>query len=58
MEITEKRERGLVTTLLPAFIIMGVAFAMVIIVYGVDSIIPGLHDAFHDLRHVIGIPCH
>lgn len=58
MERTEKRERGLVDVLLPALIIMGIAFSMVIIAYGVDSVIPGVHDAFHDFRHVIGMPCH
>lgn len=58
MERTEKREKGLLDTLLPALIIMGVAFAMVIIAYGVDSLVPGVHDAFHDFRHTIGMPCH
>jgi cobalt transporter subunit CbtB len=50
-------EKGKVA-LWPALIIAGVAFSLVIIVYGVDSIAPGVHDAFHDFRHVIGMPCH
>lgn len=44
--------------LLPSLIVFGVAFALVVIVYGLDSIAPGVHDVFHDFRHVIGIPCH
>ncbi|MEE8484428.1 MAG: CbtB domain-containing protein [Nitrospinota bacterium] len=36
----------------------GIAFALLIIVYGIDSIAPGAHDAFHDFRHVVGMPCH
>ncbi|MBI5286872.1 MAG: CbtB-domain containing protein, partial [Deltaproteobacteria bacterium] len=30
----------------------------VIIAYGVESVVPGVHDAFHDFRHVIGMACH
>jgi len=33
-------------------------FSIVVIAYGIDAVIPGIHDAFHDFRHVIGIPCH
>ena len=33
-------------------------FSIIVISYGVDAIVPGIHDAFHDFRHVIGIPCH
>ncbi len=31
---------------------------MIIVVYGVDAAIPGVHDTFHDFRHSIGIQCH
>lgn len=58
METTINREAGVWKTLLPALLIAGVAFAMVIIAYGIDSAVPGVHDAFHDFRHVIGISCH
>jgi len=34
------------------------AAAMVTIAYGVETVAPGVHDAFHDFRHVIGMPCH
>ncbi len=44
--------------LLFSVIALGVAVLMVIIVYGIDSVIPGAHDVFHDFRHSIGIQCH
>ncbi len=31
---------------------------MIIVVYGVDAAMPGVHDMFHDFRHSIGIQCH
>lgn len=34
------------------------AFALVIISFGLDSVVPGAHDTFHDFRHVIGMACH
>jgi len=43
---------------LPALVLFAMAFAMVVVVYGMDSIAPGVHDAFHDFRHTIGMPCH
>jgi cobalt transporter subunit CbtB len=44
--------------LVPALILVGAAVAMVVVFYGVDSIAAGAHDAFHDFRHTIGMPCH
>lgn len=40
--------------------LLAVVFAavMVTIAYGVETVAPGVHDAFHDFRHVIGMPCH
>lgn len=35
-----------------------IACAMVVVAYGMESVAPGVHDAFHDFRHVIGMPCH
>ncbi|MBI3398958.1 MAG: CbtB-domain containing protein [Deltaproteobacteria bacterium] len=58
MERIISREGGLLETLLPALVIVSFAFAMVVIAYGFDSIAPGVHDAFHDFRHTIGMPCH
>jgi cobalt transporter subunit CbtB len=58
MELIFEKEKGLLKTLWPATLIFGIALAMVIIVYGIESIAPGVHDAFHDFRHVIGMPCH
>ncbi|MBI5192456.1 MAG: CbtB-domain containing protein [Nitrospirae bacterium] len=51
-------EKGLRSILYPVLIIAFVSFAMVAIVYGMDSVVPGVHDAFHDFRHTIGMPCH
>lgn len=45
-------------TLRLALLLAGAAFAMVVIVYGMDSIVKGAHDVFHDFRHVAGFPCH
>jgi cobalt transporter subunit CbtB len=58
MEKVFTNETSLVRALLPAVLIVGLAFSLVIISYGLDSIVPGVHDAFHDFRHVIGMPCH
>ena len=58
MEKVVVGEQSLRKVLLPSLIVFGVAFALVVIVYGLDSIAPGVHDVFHDFRHVIGIPCH
>lgn len=44
--------------LLPALVVVGLAFAMVVIAFGMEAIAPGVHDTFHDFRHVIGMPCH
>lgn len=44
--------------LLPAIFIAFMAFSLVVIVYGLDTVAHGVHDTFHDFRHVIGMPCH
>lgn len=41
-----------------AIAVVGLAFALCVMVYGMESIAPGVHDAFHDFRHTIGMPCH
>ncbi|HLC18934.1 MAG TPA: CbtB-domain containing protein [Thermodesulfobacteriota bacterium] len=52
-------EKGLlVNTLVPALVLFGIAFMMVVIAYGMESVVHGVHDMFHDFRHVIGMPCH
>ncbi|MBI5888913.1 MAG: CbtB-domain containing protein [Deltaproteobacteria bacterium] len=48
----------LLKTVLPALIIAGLAFTMVTMTYGWDSVARGAHDTFHDFRHTIGMPCH
>jgi len=58
MERVIKGEQSLWRALLPALIVVAVAFAMVVIAYGMESVAPGVHDAFHDFRHTIGMPCH
>jgi hypothetical protein len=41
MERVFTNETSLVRALLPAFLIVGLAFSLVIISYGLDSIVPG-----------------
>lgn len=48
----------LLKTLLPAAVVVGLAFTMVVIAYGMENVAKGVHDAFHDFRHTIGMPCH
>ncbi|MBI5588558.1 MAG: CbtB-domain containing protein [Deltaproteobacteria bacterium] len=57
MERINEREAFL-KALLPVLVVVGMAFAMVVIAYGMESVAPGVHDTFHDFRHVIGMPCH
>ncbi len=52
------KEKGLMGVLLPVAILLLVAFAMITVVYGLDTIVSGAHDVFHDFRHTIGFPCH
>lgn len=58
MEQVIEKERSLTKSLLSALLILGTVFSLVVIVYGLDAAVPGVHDAFHDFRHVIGMPCH
>lgn len=44
--------------MLAAVIIGGLFFSMLVISYGMDTVVKGAHDTFHDFRHVIGMPCH
>lgn len=52
------RRDFMVNTLLPALLVASLAFSMVVIAYGMDGVVKGAHDAFHDFRHTIGMPCH
>jgi cobalt transporter subunit CbtB len=54
--ISEKK--AFLKAFLPALIVVALAFAMVVIAYGIEPVAPGVHDVFHDFRHVIGMPCH
>lgn len=58
MEIAISREQSLRKSLKVSGIVIIAAFALVVIAYGIDYIIPGVHDGYHDFRHVIGMPCH
>lgn len=58
MENVLSRNGGLLKIVAPALIVGAIAFTMVVIAYGMESVAPGVHDAFHDFRHVIGMPCH
>lgn len=44
--------------LLQALMVVIFAVMTVTIAFGMESVAPGVHDAFHDFRHVIGMPCH
>jgi cobalt transporter subunit CbtB len=56
MEIVRELENS--KGLLLAVLVVTMACAMVVIAYGVDPVAPGVHDAFHDFRHTLGMPCH
>lgn len=58
MEKILGRDKGLTGTLVGAAVLVSLAAAMIIIAYGVESVAPGVHDTFHDFRHMIGMPCH
>ncbi len=45
-------------TILPAVAIAGLAVGLAIVAFGAESLASGVHEAFHDFRHVIGMPCH
>ena len=45
-------------TVIGAAALVLIASAMIVVAFGMESIAPGVHDAFHDFRHVIGMPCH
>ena len=45
-------------TVLPAVAIAGLAIGLAVVAFGAESLASGVHEAFHDFRHVIGMPCH
>lgn len=52
-------ERGdLKGILVQALVLAALAFVTVVVAFGMESVAPGVHDAFHDFRHVLGMPCH
>ena len=51
-------EKSLFGSLWPVAILLVVAFALITVLYGIDSMASGVHDVFHDFRHTIGFPCH
>lgn len=58
MEGIIRAERGFTNMLLPLLVVVTLAFAMVVIAFSMESIAPGIHNLFHDFRHVTGMPCH
>lgn len=58
MEYVAERKQVLFKNIWPVLIVVGIAFSMVVITYGLDSVVARAHDTFHDFRHVIGMPCH
>ena len=45
-------------TVLPAVAIAGLAIGLAVVAFGAELLVSGVHEAFHDFRHVIGMPCH
>lgn len=58
MEITAREQKSLLEAAAPAVILTLAAFMLITVAYGLDGIIPMVHDLFHDFRHAIGMPCH
>ncbi|HHL40559.1 MAG TPA: hypothetical protein ENJ37_08635 [Deltaproteobacteria bacterium] len=58
MEKTFSGEGSLAASAGQAVLLVAVACAMIVIAYGIEAVAPGVHDAFHDFRHTIGMPCH
>lgn len=58
MEKVFAKDGGMFWAIAPALVIVALAFSMVVIAYGMESVAPGVHDALHDFRHVLGMPCH
>ncbi len=58
MENVASREGARIGAFWPIVAIITVGIAMGVVVYGLESIAPGVHDAFHDFRHAAGFPCH
>ncbi|HBO84930.1 MAG TPA: cobalt transporter [Deltaproteobacteria bacterium] len=58
MEKIFSKEQGMGKALGLAVVLVAAAIIMTVVVYGVETVVPGVHDAFHDFRHVIGMPCH
>ncbi len=57
-EEARRGESSIYLGVLLSVVVLACAFAMILVVYGVESIAPGVHDAYHDFRHTIGMPCH
>ena len=58
MEQCIEKENSLAGILLLVLFMVISVIAMGVIVYGIDSVMPGAHNSFHDFRHFIGMPCH
>ncbi|MFQ5455361.1 MAG: CbtB-domain containing protein [Nitrospirota bacterium] len=58
MEQILERDETILKGLWPTLIVLGMIFSVIVISYGIESIAPGVHDAFHDFRHVVGMACH
>ena len=50
MEKIVRKEQEVWRALLPALVIVGVAFAMVVIAYGVESVAPGVHSMISGIQ--------
>jgi len=58
MEHIAETKQVLLRNIWPVLVILGVAFSVVVVFYGMDSVVAKVHDTFHDFRHIIGMPCH
>jgi cobalt transporter subunit CbtB len=52
------KEKGFLGSFLTVGVLLVLAFAMITVVFGFDTIASGVHDVFHDFRHTLGFPCH
>ena len=53
-----RRKEGFVPSFVISVLVVLFAMALIVIIYGMDSLVPGVHDAYHDFRHTLGMPCH
>ncbi len=56
--IIRQNKTSQVSTYIFASVVFSFTFTAITVAYGLDGVIMGAHDMFHDFRHVMGMPCH